>query len=295
VALSNNARMARVPGLVSVIVPNYNSGEWLNVQLAALTEQDYRGATEIILADNGSRDRSVSAAREWARGDRPLRVVDASARRGPGAARNAGAKVANGDFLAFCDADDLVSANWLRLLVDTAREADLVAGSLDGTRLNAASARACFDLAGPREPHLDFLPSASGANMGIWADVFAALGGFDERSRAGEDVALSWNAQLRGYAYGPSDALVHKRFPTCSLDAARRFFGYGLGDAWLYSNFAAAGMPRRDPRSTVELWRVLARGFSAMPPPAQRCRWTTAVALSCGRLAGSARHRVVFT
>jgi GT2 family glycosyltransferase len=142
---------------------------------------------------------------------------------------------------------------------------------------------------------LDFLPSASGANMGIWADVFAGLGGFDERSLAGEDVALSWNAQLRGCVYGPSDALVHKRFPTSSRDTARRFFGYGIGDAWLYSKFAAAGMPRRDFVSTVELWRVLARGFNAMPPPAQRCRWTAAVALCCGRVAGSARHRVVFT
>lgn len=286
--------MARVPELVSVIVPSLNSGNRLQAQLAALAEQDYTSPVEVIVADNGSRDGSDRLARVWARDHAAVRVIDASSRRGPGAARNAGARVARGDFLAFCDADDVVSPSWLRLLVQSAGAADIVGGSLEGTRLNSPAVSACYDPASPTAPHLDFLPAAAGSNLGVWAGVLAALGGFDERSRAGEDVALSWSAQLRGFAYMPSAALVHKRFPAEPLDAARRFFGYGLGDAWLYSQFAQAGMPRRDARETFQLWRALAHGFSQVPQPVRRSWWMTTLALSCGRIVGSARHRVLF-
>jgi glycosyltransferase involved in cell wall biosynthesis len=280
--------------LVSVIVPSYNAGPFLGAQIVALSRQDYAGDVEVVVADNGSRDGSARASAHSPEGV-AVRLIDASRRRGPGAARNAGARAARGDFLAFCDADDVVSTTWLRQLVGSASGADLVGGRFEGERLNSPSVRSCYDLADPAAPHLGFLPSASGANLGIWADVFFALGGFDERSRTGEDVALVWKAQLSGYAYVASEALVCKRFPVDLRDAARRFFGYGLGDAWLYRQFRDAGMPRRDRHQTFNLWRALAHGFSGLPREKRHCVWATALALCFGRLAGSARQRVIFT
>lgn len=287
--------MTRSPELVSVIVPSYNSGWRLQSQLAAIAEQDYPGDVEVIVADNGSRDASVSPARAWAREARARRLVDASARRGPGPARNIGAQAARGDFLAFCDADDVVSASWLRELVRSAGDADLVGGCFESRRLNSPSVSRCYALANPQAPHLSFLPTAAGGNLGVWADVFAALGGFDERSRAGEDVALVWKAQLAGYTYAASEALVHKRFPADLRDAAKRFFGYGLGDAWLYSQFRGAGMPRRGRDKTLETWTALATGFAGVPAELRRCWWVITMALCCGRLVGSARRRVIYT
>ena len=139
----------------------------------------------------------------WARDRANARVIDASRRRGPAAARNAGVATSRGDFLAFCDADDVVSRSWLRELVAEAADADLVGGSFETTMLNSEKVRARFDLLDPAEPHLGFLPAAAGGNLGIWHDVFLALGGFEERRRTGEDVALVWRAQLLGYRYRP--------------------------------------------------------------------------------------------
>jgi glycosyltransferase involved in cell wall biosynthesis len=284
----------RVPRLVSVIVPSYDAGPELQDQLTALAGQDYGGEFEVIVADNGSSDGGAGAARRWADPGSTARFIDAGARRGPGAARNAGVRSARGDFFAFCDADDMVSAAWLRLLVETAGEADVVGGRMESARLNSPLACACYDITDPAASHLDFLPAAAGANLGIWGDVLADLGGFDERSVAGEDVALVWNAQLRGYAYRASPALLHKRLPRGPRDAARRFFRYGMGDAWLYRHFADSGMPRRDRAGVSHLGISLINGFSTVPPPARWCRWRLTFFLTCGRLAGSARNRVLF-
>jgi glycosyltransferase involved in cell wall biosynthesis len=277
-----------------VIVPSYDAGPELQDQLAALAGQDYLGEFEVIVADNGSRDPDAGAARNWAHPATTARFIDASARHGPGAARNAGVRSARGDFFAFCDADDMVSPDWLRLLVETATVADVVGGRMESARLNSALACACYDVTDPAASHLDFLPAAAGANLGIWGDVFTELGGFDESSVTGEDVALVWNAQLRGYHYRASPALVHKRLPGGARDAARRFFRYGMGDAWLYRQFADSGMPRRDRVAASHLGISLINGFSTVPPPARWCRWRLTLFLTCGRLAGSARHRVLF-
>jgi glycosyltransferase involved in cell wall biosynthesis len=287
--------MGRVPDLVSVVLPVRNGRNGLRAQLTALADQDFAGPIEVVVADNGSRDGSLQAAHVWARDRANARVIDASRRRGPAAARNAGVATSAGDFLAFCDADDVVSRSWLRELVAGAADADLVGGSFETTMLNSETVRARFDLLDPAEPHLCFLPSAAGGNLGIWRDVFMALGGFDERRRTGEDVALVWRAQLLGYRYRPCLALVHKRFPAGLRGTARRFFAYGQGDARLYHDFASAGMPRRGREETLTLWHQLAAGFPGVPEPGRWGRWTIVLALSCGRLAGSARHGVLFT
>ena len=74
-------------------------------------------------------DRRGRAAGASLGGEAPVaRVVVAAAFTGPGYARNVGAAHARGDFLAFCDADDVVDSNWLAELTGAATRGDLVAG-----------------------------------------------------------------------------------------------------------------------------------------------------------------------
>jgi len=285
---------ARRPRLVSVVIPVREPGCWLDAQLHAVAAQDYPGPVEVVVADNGCRDGGLSAARRWAHPRIPLRVVDARARVGPGTARNAGVRASFGDFIAFCDADDVVEVSWLSKLVATAGQADVVGGSLETARLNSSKARASYGVTDPAAAHLSFLPVAAAANLGVWASVFEELGGFDEGSRTGEDVAFSWKAQLRGYRFAASDAVVHKRLPTSHLDGMRRFFFYGMGDAWLYREFRRAGMPRRSRRSALEMLRRLSSGGSSVSELAGRAPWWIVLALTCGRALGCVRYRVRF-
>jgi glycosyltransferase involved in cell wall biosynthesis len=97
--------------LVSVIVPVYNAEPFLRETLDSIFAMDYE-PFEVIAVDDGSTDASAEIARSY-----PGVRFFQQENRGAGAARNAGGRHAQGEFLAYVDADDLVPANKLSLQV----------------------------------------------------------------------------------------------------------------------------------------------------------------------------------
>ena len=97
--------------LISVIVVNYNGMEVLPKCLAALDRLNYPNC-EIIIIDNGSRDGSAEFA-EMFEGKFPVHVLRYPANRGLAVARNAGVKLAKGQYLAFIDNDGFAQPDWL--------------------------------------------------------------------------------------------------------------------------------------------------------------------------------------
>jgi glycosyltransferase involved in cell wall biosynthesis len=88
--------------LVSCIVPTYNGEAYLDEALESIRAQTYQ-RLEVIVADDGSTDRTLEVAARYGPG---LRVI-AQANAGPAAARNLGLRAASGPFVAFLDQDDL--------------------------------------------------------------------------------------------------------------------------------------------------------------------------------------------
>lgn len=93
---------------VSVIIPNYNREMLIGETLANLLAQSLP-PHEIIVVDDGSTDKSVEVIRSF--GDK-IRLIQ-QANQGPGTARNAGLKIATGEFIQFQDSDDLFCLNKL--------------------------------------------------------------------------------------------------------------------------------------------------------------------------------------
>ena len=140
------------PALVTVIVPVRNGARTLPEQFEALAAQRYDGAWELIVADNGSTDTTLAVCASWTDRLPRLRVVDASERAGSSHARNVGASAANGELLAFCDADDVVDESWLQAIVESARDHDLVGGVQDEARLNDDTIRETRGALGQARP-----------------------------------------------------------------------------------------------------------------------------------------------
>jgi len=100
------------PGLLSIVIPYYNLGRWLEETVVSLQAVDYQ-PREIIIVNDGSDDVGSIGALYQVMERYPVRVVH-QINAGLAAARNAGAQAARGEYLAFLDADDLVSPEYYR-------------------------------------------------------------------------------------------------------------------------------------------------------------------------------------
>ncbi|WP_127479196.1 bifunctional glycosyltransferase/CDP-glycerol:glycerophosphate glycerophosphotransferase [Nocardioides pantholopis] len=96
---------APAPAL-SVVVPVYNVAAYLPECLDSLLGQTLRDL-EVVAVDDGSTDGSLAILEEYAARDPRLRVL-AQNNTGQGIARNEAVALARGEFLTFCDADDVV-------------------------------------------------------------------------------------------------------------------------------------------------------------------------------------------
>lgn len=100
--------------LISVIVPIYNIELYLKQCLESLINQIYQNI-EIILVDDGSTDQSGVICEEYAEIDKRIIVIHQK-NQGLSGARNTGLRKASGDYIAFVDADDVVSIHYLSTL-----------------------------------------------------------------------------------------------------------------------------------------------------------------------------------
>lgn len=93
-------------GTISVIIPVYNVAAYLPQCLDSVLQQDY-SHLEIILIDDGSTDRSGAICDEYAARDSRITVIHQK-NAGAAAAKNAGLKIATGEYLSFVDSDDFL-------------------------------------------------------------------------------------------------------------------------------------------------------------------------------------------
>ena len=98
--------------LLSIIIPAYNAGDYLGELILRLREQ-IKPCVEVILVDDGSKE-PVNFPYDW------LTIIRQE-NQGASAARNTGLDHATGEYIAFIDADDLVSGNYIETILNKAK------------------------------------------------------------------------------------------------------------------------------------------------------------------------------
>jgi GT2 family glycosyltransferase len=219
------------PGLVSVIVVNYQNADDTLEALAGLAALDWPGDDlEVIVVDNGSGDGSVAAITQQSP---DAQVVALDANVGFAAGCNRGVDAASGEYVAFLNNDARPDAGWLREATAVLRRDGSIACvaskvlDWDGRTVDFVDAAMGFyghgfklhagevdD--GSHDTEADVL-FASGTAMVARAEAFRSVGGFDERYFAFfEDVDLGWRLWLLGHRvrYVPASLVYHRHHRT---------------------------------------------------------------------------------
>lgn len=102
--------------LISVIVPAYNAEEYLEQCIESLLNQSYKNL-EIIVIDDGSTDNTAQIVKQY-----PIVQYLHQHNKGLSATRNRGIELANGEYIHFMDADDLLTLDFYEKMVKAATE-----------------------------------------------------------------------------------------------------------------------------------------------------------------------------
>jgi glycosyltransferase involved in cell wall biosynthesis len=205
----------------SVVIPLYNKEKSVKLALGSVLSQTH-DAFEIIVVDDGSTDSSPSIVA--AMRDARLRLVH-QPNSGAAAARNAGARIARSDFIAFIDADDYWKPDFLETinrLVDIHPGAGFYATAYQreekNGRLVTLKLAPCIAAMQPGRMQNYFHAATFGeepfipSSTCILRNAFESLGGFKAGVKIGEDLDIFARVALRyDIIYTPEPKALYRR------------------------------------------------------------------------------------
>ncbi len=119
--------MNKIYPLISVVIPAYNAEQFLDETLESVLSQTYEN-WECIIVNDGSTDSTESVAKKWCEKDSRFRLTNKE-NGGLSSARNWGIKESKAEYIAFLDADDILTPDSLEVRINVLIEqnVDLVA------------------------------------------------------------------------------------------------------------------------------------------------------------------------
>jgi GT2 family glycosyltransferase len=190
---------------VSVIMPAYNAERYLSGAVESVLRQSFADL-ELLIVDDGSSDRTVEIAQQFAQRDPRVRVLR-QANAGPGPARNAGFAAARGRLFAFLDSDDEWDAEFLAehvAILDARPDIDVLVGNARnrGGARHGQPSRPVDDDGTPVT-----LATMLGDERALFImtvfrrTVIDAVGGFDPALFTNEEYEMWIRAALAGFTF----------------------------------------------------------------------------------------------
>ena len=185
----------------SIVIPCFNAADTLEATLSSLVAQSFEN-WEAICIDDGSTDATQALLVDAAARDARIRIAS-NPKKGPSAARNHGAlDLAQGEIIAFCDADDLWSPRKLTELDRAFGDAGVGAAygrvAFFKNRVeDASSTTTVLNQALTIPTLLAENPVCTMSNLSVRRDIIQSVGGLDEAVVHNED--LEWLIRLVGH------------------------------------------------------------------------------------------------
>lgn len=192
----------------SIIIPTYNRPESLQIAISSVLNQTFQCFEIIIVDDNPNPDQSLfSIIQQYSLPsyDSRIRLIKNEKNLKASGARNAGAKQAYGQYLAFLDDDDYWDKEYLEKNYKAICEhkADFLASGLIGRKDGFnISTKIPPDIISPQDFYLRN-PGIGGSNIVIRKELFLKTGGFDARLFVSEDKDFAIRLAAQDTIYLP--------------------------------------------------------------------------------------------
>lgn len=217
--------------VVSIIIPAYDRVRTIGRAIESVLQQTVRDI-EVIVVDDASRDNTVEVVQELMDSDSRVRLIRNARNRGAQAARNLGARSANGEWLSFFDSDDWMLPTSLEFRLDLARDQKVKVVHSECFVLRPDGGQAPFGvppLSGRIYDALLRAPGPTFPGMIIATDAFRSIGGLDEHLVAYQE----WDTAIRlakrhafGFLAKPSFVYDCTGSDTISKNLLRGVAGY---------------------------------------------------------------------
>jgi glycosyltransferase involved in cell wall biosynthesis len=233
--------------MISFVIPAFNEERFIGDTLRAIARhcRDADMQAEVVVVDNGSTDSTPAIAADLC--STLLRTPRASVSH----ARNLGANAATADFIAFIDADVVITREWVDAFLQLRRSAPpelLLTGFQYVVREQASWIEESW-FKNLKDKLLN------GGNIVISRAAFARTGGFDKDLKTGEDYDFCERAIAAGVAYAPDPAFkaIHMGYPRTIGHFVRREYWHGEGDFKSLRSFV------RSPVAIIAIFYLLAQ------------------------------------
>lgn len=235
---------------ITVIIPNWNGRQYLPACLKALAMQTFPDF-EVLVVDNGSTDGSVDSIQDdWPN----IRLTRLDRNQGFAAANNLGARLANGEWIAFLNNDAYPEPGWLAALVTAAQAnpdyrifasqimlvdpPELLDSTGDVYHISGNAWHRGYrrNAVGFQPPAGDVFCACAAAAM-FHKDDFLEWGGFDEDFFAYmEDIDLGFRLRLGGLPtyYVPEAVVRHVGSATSGIESGFTVYHVHRNLVWCY-------------------------------------------------------------
>lgn len=216
---------------ISIAITTYNEEKSIGKLLDSLLNQTLK-ASEIIIVDGGSKDKTVEIIRHYQKKDKRIKLLVENCSRAKG--RNIGIDIAKNEIIAVTDAGCIVHSTWLERLVEPFKhlEVDISAGFyLMVGESPMQKAESIFLGVSPNNFDMSFLPSTR--SMAFRKKVWEEIGGFpDEERNSAEDTYFNYSALKLSMKYARvKNAIVEWGMPETLTEFFEKIRTYAMWDA----------------------------------------------------------------
>ncbi|MGL5081351.1 MAG: glycosyltransferase [Microcoleaceae cyanobacterium] len=241
-------------GSISVIVPIYNGEDDLPELISCLRSQTCpSNQVEYLLVDNNSQDRTAKILQEIAETESQIQLTPLVENQiqSSYAARNTGIRAAQGEFLAFTDADCRPEPQWLAELIKPFAidpNLGIVVGeivALPGSTLLEQHADRQDTLSQKHTLAHSFYPYGQTANLAIRRSILEQVGLFRPYLTTGGDADLCWRIQRQTTCklHFAEQAIVKHHHRTTLKALRSQWRRYGESNRYLHELHSVALMP----------------------------------------------------